>query len=138
MKEDLFINGKDAYTEWGISMTDGFVEKILIPPPMKSLIENESRLEHGKRVLSDNHRVSSRDVTLIFHIFGKTDAEYMRNYKAFLNLLQSGMVTIKIPRVGNEVYKLFYLKASSFTQNFKRTSSKLSVKFEEPNPMDRS
>ena len=36
---------------------DGFNE-------MKDYIENESRLEHGKRVITDNAKVDSREITL--------------------------------------------------------------------------
>lgn len=138
MKGDLIINNKDAFTEWGISMADGFIEKILIPPPMKSVIENESRLEHGKRIIPSELKISFRDVTLTFHIQGGADTVYMSRYKSFLNELQSGMMNIRIPKLGNEVYKLLYVKATSFNQNYNRTSSKLVVKFEEPNPMDRN
>lgn len=137
MTGDLIINNKDAYTEWGMSMGDGFIENMLIPSAMKPFVENASRLEHGKRVLVNSPKVEPREVTVTFHIQGKTETEYMGHYKQFLNELQGGTIHIKIPKVGNEVYKLIYQRATSFTQNYKRTSSKLSVKFEEPNPMDR-
>lgn len=137
MEGDLRINGKDARTEWGVNMGDGFIENILIPSGVKPFVENESRKEHGKRVLVKDPRVEARDVTLMFYICGETEEEYMRNYKHFLDELQTGRVHVEIPRLGKEVYKLIYGKASSFAQNRSRTSSKLAVKFEEPNPADR-
>ena len=51
---ELFINGKDAYTTWGISMDDTSLSALMTPAPNKDLVENKSRLEHGKRVITDN------------------------------------------------------------------------------------
>lgn len=48
MKEELFINGKDAYVEWGISMDNTSLSALMTPAPNKAFIESESRLEHGK------------------------------------------------------------------------------------------
>ena len=52
MKGELLINGKDAWTTWGVCMGEGFLDSIDAPAPMKDYIENESRLEHGKRVIT--------------------------------------------------------------------------------------
>ena len=50
MKGELYINGNDAWTTWGVNMGDGFLDAIDAPLPMKDYIENSSRTEHGKRV----------------------------------------------------------------------------------------
>lgn len=47
-QEELFINGKDAYTTWGISMDDTALSALMTPAPNKEFIENKSRMEHGK------------------------------------------------------------------------------------------
>ena len=52
MKDELRINGKDAYTTWGISMDNNALSELMTPSSNKTFIENESRLEHGKRVSS--------------------------------------------------------------------------------------
>ena len=49
MTGDLFINGKDAWGTWGVRMGDGFLDAIDGFNEMKDYIEDESRLEHGKR-----------------------------------------------------------------------------------------
>ena len=49
MKDELRINGKDAYTTWGISMDNNALSELMTPSSNKTFIENESRLEHGKR-----------------------------------------------------------------------------------------
>lgn len=64
MTGDLIINGKDAFITWGVRMGDGFLDTIDGFNEMKDYIENESRLEHGKRVITDNAKVDSREITL--------------------------------------------------------------------------
>lgn len=139
MTGDLFINGKDAWATWGIRMGDGFLDTIDGFNEMKDYIENESRLEHGKRVITDNAKVNSREITLQFTIEGSSESDYRSKKKAFQTELEKGAVNIKVPVLGNEVYKLVYLgKSVSYGLSPDRCFGKISSKFEEPNPMDRS
>lgn len=139
MTGDLFINGKDALETWGVRMGDGFLDAIDGFNEMKDYIENESRLEHGKRVITDNAKVDSREITLQFTIEGSSESDYRIKKKAFQKELEKGAVNIKVPVLGNEVYKLVYLgKSVSYGLSLDRCFGKVSSKFEEPNPMDRS
>lgn len=138
MKGQLLINGQDAYTAWGVSMGDNFIDIIEAPLSIKDYVSNESRLEHGKRVITDPAiiKIASRDVTLQFHICGTTVEDYMNKKKAFQSILYSGEVNIQIPSRGNEIYHLIYQgRQVSFSQT--ATEGKLSAKFEEPNPTNR-
>lgn len=137
MLGDLYINNQDAWGQWKVAMGDGFIENILLPAGNKDFIENESRLEHGKRVITTNPKVASRDVTLTFNIHGDTTAGYLTNYAAFVAVLQAGAVKIRVPTI-NMTFNLIYKKSTSFALGRSRKNSKLVVKFEEPNPMDRS
>lgn len=139
MTGDLFINGKDAFSTWGVRMGDSFLDSIDGFNEMKDYIENESRLEHGKRVITDNAKVDSREITLQFTIEGSSESDYRSKKKAFQTELEKGAVNIKVPVLGNEVYKLIYLgKSVSYGLSLDRCFGKVSSKFEEPNPMDRS
>lgn len=133
MTGDLFINNQDAWNVFGVNMGDGFIENILIPAGNKSYIENESRLEHGKRVLYNNAKIQDRDVTLTFNIHGNSQADYLNKYDLFVEELHKGKVIIEIPAL-NKKFTLSYQKSTSFALSSSRTSSKLSVKFNEPNP----
>lgn len=138
MTGDLLINEKDAWTTWGIRMGDGFLDAIDGFNEMKEYIESESRLEHGKRVITDNARVSSRQVTLQFTIEGNSESDYRAKKKSFQAELEKGAVNIKVPMLGNEVYRLVYLgKSISYALSLDRCFGKVSGKFEEPNPMNR-
>lgn len=139
MTGDLLINGKDAFSTWGVRMGDGFLDAIDGFNEMKDYIENESRLEHGKRVITDNAKVDSREITLQFTIEGSSESDYRSKKKAFQTELEKGAVNIKVPVLGNEVYKMIYLgKSVSYGLSLDRCFGKVSSKFCEPNPMDRS
>lgn len=135
---DLIINGFDAYRQWGIRMGDGFLDAIFAPEPMKEFIENKSRLQHGKQVLYNNPKVDERDVTLVFTLEGSSPEDYLVKYSAFKTELQKGKVEIKVPVLGDQVYRFTYLRSASFGLNIPRTFSKISIKFNEPNPANRT
>lgn len=136
--EDLIINNRNAFTEWGVRLGDGFLDAIGAPAPMKDFIENKSRLEHGKRVIINNPKLDERDVTLTFTIQGNSQADYQAKKSAFQNELYKGALTIQIPSNGSEIYHLIYTgKSISYAQSLDRTFGKLTVKFNEPNPTNR-
>lgn len=139
MTGDLLINGKDAFDTWGVRMGEGFLDAIDGFNEMKDYIENESRMEHGKRMITDNARIASREIALQFTIEGSSEGDYRAKKKAFQSEMEKGTVIIKVPTLGNEVYKLVYLgKSLSYGMNLGRCFGKVSSKFCEPNPTDRS
>ena len=138
MKGDLIINGQDAYDVWGVSMGDNFISTLEAPVAMKEYVSNESRNEHGKRVIVDSNlvKLASREITLQFQIVGSSEDDYIAKRRSFYDMLYAGVVNLQIPARSDEVYKLIYTgKQISFAQTIKE--SKLSIKFEEPNPTDR-
>lgn len=136
---DLIINGKDAFATWGVRMGEGFLDAIDGFNEMKDYIENESRMEHGKRMITDNARIASREIALQFTIEGSSESDYRAKKKAFQSEMEKGTVIIKVPTLGNEFYKLVYLgKSLSYGMNLDRCFGKVSSKFCEPNPTDRS
>lgn len=139
MTTELLINSKDAYTTWGVRMGDKFLDTIGASAPMKEFIENKSRLEHGKRVIINNPKVDEREITLSFTIEGNSQSDYQTKKKAFFEELYKGAVDIQIPANSNEVYHLIYLgKGVIYAQSLDRTFGKVSMKFSEPNPAERT
>lgn len=139
MKGELYINGKDAWLEWGVNMGKEFLDTIDGFVPMKSYIENESRLEHGKRVLVVAPRVASRDLTLNFTIKGENETDFRQKRRRFEGELQNGNVEVRIPLLGESVYRLIYTgKNVSYGMSQARDFCTFSAKFEEPNPADRA
>ena len=135
MTGDLLINDKDAWNVFGVNMGDGFIENILLPAGNKDYIENESRKEHGKRVLYTNAKLSDRDVTLTFNIHGISRSDYLQKYNSFVEELQKGKVIITVP-VLNKKFTLSYQKSTSFARSlsfffaYSRCSIRFSVKTE--------
>lgn len=138
MKGELFINGLDAWETWGVNIGKGFLDAIDGFLPMKGFIENESRLEHGKRVICAEPRVASRDLTLRFTIKGESESDFRAKKKAFEMEMYKGKIEVVIPSLGDDIYKLTYSgKSVSYAMNVTRTFCTISAKFEEPNPKDR-
>ena len=129
--DELLINGENAYTTWGVRMGEGFLDVIGASAPMKDFIENKSRLEHGKRVIINNPKVDEREITLSFTIESNSQSDYQAKNK--------GVVDIQIPANSSEVYHLIYTgKSVTYAQSLDRTFGKISAKFNEPNPANRS
>lgn len=119
-------------------MGDGFLDALDSPCEMKDYIENESRLEHGKRVVTSNAKVKSREITLAFTITGTSETDYRTKKKAFETELYNGNVDISVSILGSDVYHLIYIgKSVSYGLSLGRSFGKMSAKFEEPNPTNR-
>lgn len=139
MTGELFINNKDAWTTWGVRMGDGFLDALDTMAPMKDYIENSSRAKNGKQVLTTYAKVDSRQITLTFTIEGQSETDYRVKKKSFETELQKGFLTIKVPDLSDDTYKLIYTGQNiSYALSLTRRFSKFSAKFEEPDPTDRS
>ena len=136
---DLLINTQDAYTTWGVRMGEGFLDVLGASSPMKEFIENKSRLEHGKRVIINDPKIDEREITLSFTIEGNSQSDYQAKKKAFFEELYKCVVDIQVPANSNEIYHLIYLgKSVAYAQSLDQTFGKISAKFNEPNPANRT
>lgn len=134
----LLINGNDAWETYGIKMGNDFLDSLNAFPTMKDYIENTSRLEHGKRVMTTNVKVDSATVSLTFLLEGTSQDDFKTKRAAFMEVLVKGEVTIQVPKDSDDVYHLIYKKGTSYAQNYQRTFCKIVCSFEEPNPMNRT
>lgn len=136
---DLFINKIDAYT-MGVAMGSGFIAGLKSPASLKDFVENENPKKDGKEVIyPDKPNVAARDLTLTFIISGETPEEHIINYDTFIRVLYLGKVDISVPEIGDEVYHLTYAgNSGSYNISGDRLTSQLTVKFNEPNPANRS
>lgn len=130
------INGVEMA---GIEMADGFLRALRLPAPLKDYISNTSALEHGKRYINGvTPKLNERSVTLGFYVKGATRGEFDANLEAFYRVLYNGDVSIQVPSRSNDIYHLKYINAAEYAQNRAGTFATLSVKFNEPNPANRS
>lgn len=136
MKDELYINGKDAYTTWGISMDDTSLSELMTPVSNKEFVENESRLEHGKKVIVSNPRLDARNVTLKINLSATSEQQFFERYNSFCKELATGVLEIKSKYQPDVVYKTIYQSCSQFSQ-FMRGIGKFTLKLVESNPNDR-
>lgn len=137
MKEELYINGKDAYITWGMSMDDTALSELMTPPSNKAFVENESRRQHGKRVLIADPRLSERNVTLQINLTASNEKQFLERYSSFCKELATGALKIETKYQPGVVYKTIYQSCSQFSQ-FMRGIGKFVLKLSEPNPNDRT
>lgn len=133
---ELFINRKDAYTEWGISMDDTSLSALMTPAPNKNFIENKSRLEHGKRVIASNPKKDERNLTLQLNLTAPDKDAFFARYDSFCNELDRGVLEIRTKYQPSVVYRTEYLSCQQFSQ-FMQGIGKFVLKLNEPNPMNR-
>lgn len=137
MKDELYINGKDAYTTWGISMDDTALSSLMTPAPNKEFIENKSRLEHGKRVISSNPKKDDRNLTLQINLTASDKDTFFARYNSFCNELDTGVLEIRTKYQPDVLYRTIYLSCQQFSQ-FMQGIGKFVLKLNEPNPSNRS
>lgn len=147
----LTINSKDAYTVWGISMDSSALSALMTPAPIKSLIENDSRLEHGREMITSVAKadggdgqttgsavkVDSRDVTLTFNLTAASEAEFLTRYRSFCSELEKGTLDISTSFLSGVVFHMIYQSCQQFSE-FMRGIGKFTLRLTEPNPKNRS
>ncbi|MBD5421428.1 MAG: hypothetical protein HDR49_00140 [Bacteroides sp.] len=136
------INEKDAYTTWGAYLLAGGLAALLTPPSSKAYIESVSRLQHGKRVVRTTpngesiSRFDSRDVTLSIAISGKTIKDLKTKLDSLIEEFMRGTTKLQVAEIPDTVYRLDYISCTQFSQL--RGLAKIAIKFNEPNPYNRT
>lgn len=134
---ELFINGKDAQAEWGVTLESSGLSALMTPAPIKEFVENKSRLSHGKQVLTSYPRVDERDVQLTLFISSKDVDSFFMKYGAFVAELQKGPISIRTKYEATTLYRMIYMSCVQFSQ-FNGRLGKFVLKLNEPNPNNRA
>lgn len=140
MVGEVYINGKDAQTEYGVIFGEDSFTALLTPAPVKSYITNGSALIHGKQVLvnDDVHpKLSDRDVQLTFYLKARNLQEFLNRYSKFTQMLQNGRVDIRTKYQPTVTYRCNYVSCAQFTQ-FNGRLAKFVLKLNESDPNDRA
>ncbi len=138
MTGELFINGKDAYTEWGVNMGDRFLDALGEKAGKKDYITNDNKLKDGIEYCSFVPKAAERQVTLTFTIRGDSRSDFISKKDAFFVELDKGDISIQVPTNDSKVYHLkFKDSTGTYAQNLERTFCKVGIKFIEPNPKNR-
>lgn len=136
------INEKDAYTTWGAYLLSGGLAALMTPASSKAYITSESRLQHGKRVVrTDSNgesisRFDNRDVTLSIAISAKNVKDLKTKLDSFIEELMRGTTKLQVSEFPDTMYRLDYISCTQFSQL--RGLAKFAIKFNEPNPNNRT
>ena len=129
----------------GVKMGDGFRETLYAPLELKEFVSNQSRLEHGKRVIvtgtNDNSlaRYASRNITLEFCVIGDDESDFGTKKNALFTELYKGEVKLEPTELGTDVFHLIYTgKTSTYSCGLSKRACKVKVSFDEPNPNNRT
>ncbi len=137
LKGQLYINGKDAYTTYGIIMSDTALSTLMTPAPSKDYITNSSRLVDGKRVFKGNVKMAEREMTLPFSMSAKDRDIFLSNYAKFCEeVLAKGEMVLHTSFLPNIWFRCIYISCTQFSQ-FLREMALFSLKLNEPDPSNR-
>jgi len=137
MSGECYINNIDIWTAYSARLAEGSFESLLLPASPKELTENKSPNSDGKTVIMPaKRRIDERDVQISFDISGTSRANYLTNYNALLTAIK-GAVALKVPALAT-VYNLTVKNYIALSASVGITSSILVVRFNEPNPANRT
>lgn len=138
MKGELYINGKDAWTTWGIGLEGNSLSALMTPPSLKEFVCNESRLEHGRFYILTHPKMKERELTIRLHLYATNEQMFYTKWNDFINhLLTSGKLNISTIYQSGVTYKCIYNGCTQYSQ-FKGRIAKFALRLIEPNPSDRT
>lgn len=133
----LRLNGRDAKTYYGASLSSGSLAALMTPPPSKERIVNKSRLQHGSRIISNSEteKVDERQLTLNIHFTANSEEEFLQRYERFCALLAGGVLNIDVQMPSGRTlhYETYYQSCSQYSQ-FYGGIAKFALKLIEPTP----
>ena len=131
------INGTDI-GDFGAALVKGAYEALLTPPPTKAYVQNDSRLQHGKRVIvenADDVKFDSREVSFTVFFEGNTRGAYLSGLSGFVTAITRGLIEFHCTTLGI-TFKLLYLSCSK-GKDYGLNAGTYTFRFLEPNPNDR-
>lgn len=137
MTGELFINGLDAYKNWGISLDQSALSALMTPAPKKDFIYSKFRKRNGKVVIHSDARskFDERDFNLTLVLSAKSESDFIAKYKSFCTQLAKGWLEIKVKYMP-DIFRCEYKSCTQFSQ-FCRGIASFNLKLTEPNPNNR-
>lgn len=138
MITEMTINGVDA-TIYGLVLDESALAVLMTPAGHKEDVSNDSRIEHGVRVLrkSELARQDKRNLSLKIGIVAQSTSDFYTKYEKFCNdVLATGEVDIKTAYQPSVIYRCRYRSCETLTY-YNGKVGKFTLKLVEPDPTDR-
>lgn len=142
MTNQVFLNEKDIWLEYGANLIKGAYSTLLGSLQAKDVVTNTSRLEDGDRVVvnkEDSLKFKSREFTIQVVFEADSRSKVISNFEAFVNEASHGYSELNIPKL--VAIFTIVLREVSEVNDYKAASNKYlrtaKFKFLEPNPLDR-
>lgn len=142
MTNQVFLNKKDIWLEYGANLIKGAYSTLLGSLQAKDVVTNTSRLEDGDRVVvnkEDSLKFKSREFTIQVVFEADSRSNVISNFNAFVTEASHGYSELNIPKL--VAIFTIVLREVSEVNDYKAASNKClrtaKFKFLEPNPMDR-
>ena len=135
----LILNGDNLELRFGVIATPNTLSTLLLPPPVKEPISNQSRLEDGARYEFPQGEVKfdKRELSLELHLIADDKYQFYERLENFYNKLKDGNLALTVIDENHSIdYHFIYQSCSQFTQ-FNRGIATLALKLIEPNPANR-
>ncbi len=131
---ELFINDKDAYSTWRVTLEEGSYAKLLKPSDPKAYASNDVRSQPGLQVFNKNFQPKEREFFLVFWITTESNEKYLELYRSFMKEFEKGSVKLVIPKL-KEGYYLRYNGCQEI--GYHSRIGKVAIRFVEDNPRNR-
>lgn len=135
MERELFLNGKDAWVEYGIDMLFGAYAALICPAAAKEYVTNEARTDHGKEY-AEGMRFDERSIALPLGIRAKDRDEFYTRFTKFVKeVCAAGDIAISTGYDEN-IYYCKYKSVTALTEYNGRKGTFV-LNLIEANPMNR-
>ncbi len=135
---ELFINDIDAFTRWGVCLSDSSLCTLVEPEPLKDAVSNKSTTDNGKQVRKEaTPMVDERDITLFIQLYATSRDEMFSKLIDFKTELKKRRINIRTKYEPDVVYRCDYKNCKQFKSYFQGMAT-FSLSLNEPNPANRT
>ena len=131
---ELFINDKDAYSTWKVTLEEGSFAKLLKPSDPSAYAFNDVRSQPALQVFNKNYQPKERSFFLVLCFTTSSEIEFLTLYRSFIKELEKGYLKLVVPAL-KEGYYLRYDGCQDL--GYHGRIGKLATKFIEDNPSNR-
>ena len=134
---EFFINGKDAFKQWGVFMSDKSLSTLIEPEPLKDPVTNKSSTMNGKQVRKETTpKVDERDIVLFLQIYATSRLDLFTKLKNFKTECKKRRMVISTRYEEGVCYRFDYKSCTQY-RSFHKGFATFSLRLNEPNPANR-